>query len=455
VGGARRCALAVGAIAALLSGFGAPGALARGAAFGRPVRLAASALESSSPVAAFAPGAVPAVAFSFFDPDRPARAQAWLALLRGDGRAAGARALHGAAAVLDAASYGGALQLLVAGPAGRCCTAVSLHPAARRGLGRGPVLVRDRAGGYIGSLVAAGRGLLAVVADTAGVWAAQARSGTRFGPAHRLTGRAASPETALAAPLAGGRTLVAWAGADASYGTGPVDTIDLAAGTATRPPIPVASHTLASGHVVDELALTPGPPLPALAWIEGFYDSAGAFRTELVAADYAPRLRPRVLAGGGTSPGGGGASPGGGGASPGGGAAPLSGLAGAGDGTGDELLAYKSCDAAPICRLFVIARRAGGGYGTPVGLGTIDAGTTPALVVAAGGAAVVGWIDHGQVRLMRRSGPRGSFGHGQTRHVRGALASGLTLAAGPGGRVLAAWLERGAGTAVYASLLVP
>jgi hypothetical protein len=269
----------------------------------------------------------------------------------------------------------------------------------------------------LGRLVAAGRGMLAALADAVQLRLTQARLGERFGPLHRLTLHGQAPQSLVAAPLAGGRTVLGWI----AWSFAPQDTpipqaIMLASGTASRVPGPAQTvATLAPGHEASQLALAAGYRL-SVAWIEDFTDDTGAYRSEVSVATAGGGAVPVTFSTDGMTE---------------------SGLSAAGDGAGDQILAWSSCDVTPVCQALAVTRTPRGSFGSPLALGPADAGAHPAVALASDGAVFVGWISDGHVMIARGS-PGGRFGIPQRLSGPG-YADGLTLSAGPGGRVLAAW----------------
>jgi hypothetical protein len=399
-------------------------AAARG--WSRPTAIVPAApMQIVGTHAAFSATGQPAVGFAFVDPGRQRDGEAWVALLGADGHPELARRLADAREVLDLAFVGGAFRVLVAAGGGTyCCSVAREVTLDRRGRGWAPgparTLTRGLAGTVLGSLLGAGRGILAAVADAAELRVIQARDGERFGPVHRLTSAATAPRSLTAAPLAGGGTLLAWI----SGGFRPADTpapqtIMLASGTATHVPGPARTLlTLAAGHSASQLALAAGAQ-PSVAWIEDWSDDTGAYQTA-VSVD---------------TPG-----PGGSAVSFPGNGAVQSGLAAAGDASGEEVIAWSACDGTPACQVMASTRSPSGTFATPVALGAIDAGEEPAVAVASDGAAAVGWISDGRVLLAWRGSAAAPFA--PARRLPGlGYAQDVTLLAGSDGRLLAAWSD--------------
>ena len=271
----------------------------------------------------------------------------------------------------------------------------------------------------LGRLVAVGRGMLAALADAVSLRLTQGRSGTSFGPLHRLTPRGVAPRSLMAASLPGSHTMLAWlAGSFAPQDTPTPEAVMVAAGDASHVPGPPQTGvTLAAGHQAGQLALAAGPRL-TLAWIEDFTDNAGVYRSEVSVETAGSGPAPVTFATDGMTAGG---------------------LSAAGDSHGNQILAWSSCDVTAACQVMATTRTPHGSFGSPVALGAIDPGTHPAAALSSDGAAFLGWISGGHVMIARGSTTAG-FGARQRLAGVGA-AAGLTLAAGPGGRLLAAWAD--------------
>src|SRR5207302_10591589 len=74
-----------------------------------------------------------------------------------------------------------------------------------------------------------------------------------------------------------------------------------------------------------------------------------------------------------------------------------SGIAAAGDGSGQEVVAWKACDSGGSCSAWATYRRSGGRFGSASRLGPIDTSQAPAVALGAGGRAVLGWVAGGRV----------------------------------------------------------
>lgn len=392
------------------------------------------ALDALAPVISFAPGGTAAIGSGWFDPDRPVGAQSSLTVLAADGHGVSRHPLPGVRRVLDAGFYGGTLELLAAtSPHGQaCCTQVETLSLGARGFSA-RALLRGLHGAALGRLIAISRGVLAAVASSTGVWVAQASRLPRFGPAHRLTPGGVSPSGLAAAALRGARTAVVWStGRLEPADVPPPVNLMLATGSSSRAPgAPRVALTLAAGHELGEMALAPAPT-PTLAWVEDFSDSAGQPESQIVAADLSRALRTHAFPQTGLA----------------------SGIAADADSAGEEVLAWKVCDQVPVCQVMAVSRPRAGRFGTPSILGSIDAGTAPAVAVAAGGRAVVGWVLGGRVELALRSSASARFAPPRALPGSGAAAQ-LTLAGGPRGRLLAVWSDGAPQASLLASSYLP
>lgn len=396
-----------------------------------PVDLDATPFEL-----AFSPGGQAAVGLGFVDSDRPAGSRASVALIGQAGTPIRTRAVPHTRQVLDVLWTGGSLQVLggTSGGGLTCCTQIQTLTLGAHGFGAPRSLIRGLSGLSVGRLVASGTGSEAVFGAWNGVWAARAPRSGRYGAVHRLTATSASPQSLLAAPLHGGGTLVAFAQTPLRAGTSPDSpAVMVSRGGATRlPPRPRTVQTFPTGTAIGPLALAPNPFAPALGWAEDAGDATGANSSEIVLATLgSPPLHPRTYSVSGQT---------------------ASGLSGGADSSGDELFAWESCDAVPVCHVLAVSRGAHGRFGTARTLGTIDASAEPAVAVGARGAAVVGWVQDGHIEVVRRDSSARRFS-APARLAGPGPASQLKLAAGPSGRMLAVWAAGTRTTTIWASEL--
>lgn len=386
--------------------------------------------------AAFGPGGQAAVGFGFVDPDRPGGATASVALIPGAGKPARARRVPHARQVLDVAYLGGTLQILSGTSGGglACCTRIQTLALGTRGFSAPHSLIQGLAGVSTGQLLASGTGSLALFASSTGVWAARAGRDGRYGATHRLTAAGTSPQSLLAMTLHGGGPLVAFTEVPlqpASADPGP--TVMVSRGHAAGlPPTPQPAQIFPAETDLGALALAANPSAPVLGWVADTGDGTGANQSEVALATVGSSpMRPRTF----TMPG-----------------QTESGLAGAADNSGDELFAWQSCDAVPVCHVLAVSRPRHGRFGSARPLSTIDAGTQPAVAVGANGAAAVAWVQGGRIYVTRRVSWNRRFST-PVRLIGAGPASNLSLIAGPSGRLLAVWAAGTQRTTVWASEL--
>jgi hypothetical protein len=387
-----------------------------------PVRVSApTVLDILAPMIGYSSRGEAAIGFNVQDADYVPHATAWVAL-RSPGRSPRtAQQVPRALEVLDLAYAGDTLELLTGtSPHGRsCCFSAQLtRRAPGSGFGRPRTLIEGLTGAPTGRLLALSDGrMLALVATGHGVWVAQATGTGRFGRAVALSTTGAKPQAVTAAALPDGRYVVAWTEEDGGR-------LSVAAGAPGQ--LPHGSRTAVvtpSGHRISELALAAGAPparrSPAsasLAWIEGWTDAAGRYRSRVMVQQLAPGAAPSALSGERRF---------------------ASGLKLSGDARGDQLIAWKACGAG--CVVYAASRRAGGGFGAAFRLAEIDASETPQVSVGPDGAALAGWVTAGRVVVTVRAARGGGFGPGRT--LSRGLASNLALASGPAGEALAVWTQ--------------
>jgi hypothetical protein len=377
--------------------------------WGAPQRLAGPlSLDLAPARIAFSPGGAAAVGFGAQDEDHPAEARALVVSRSAHGLLASARRVPGAREILDLSFDGRALELLAgSAPAGlACCSSAGLELAG----GRGQTIIRTLAGATVGRLLVLPRHVTMAVLGTArGVWVWQSSGGG----ARRLSPAAAAPQTLAAEVLPGGRPAVAWSTAGAR-------TLSLWSMGAPR-----AAITLPRGHAIDELGLAGG----TLAWVESWLDAAGSYHSVVAVADLARPAHPRAF--------------------------PVAGLAAglwlAANARGDELLAWKTCDAAGACTVRAVSRPARRRFGAVQTLAPIDASQAPAAAVGPHGAGLVGWIQAGHVYAAAQPRAGGSFA--DPRQVSATqYAADLALGSAPNGAALATWTQGTLATSVMAAI---
>jgi hypothetical protein len=372
------------------------------------------------PQVAFSPGGAAGIAFTVQDEDNPATSSPFATWRSASGALSAPRQIPGAADVLGLAWFGRSLQLLTGGSeAGQTCcsTAGAIGMTAPGRFGPQKRLVSGLAGATAGQLVGLGHRMLAAVATERGVWISQTGSSGRWAT-HRLAGAGAQPQGLDATALPHGRSAVAWIGGSANaVGS---RSIYVADGTSTS--APRRSHaaiTVPASQGIDEMGIAPGPDGGTAAWIESWYDRRGNYHSVVVAADLAHARRTTTFGVAGTI---------------------ASGLTFAGDGHGEEVIAWKACTWSATCSVRAVVRSGGKSFGRPLRLGSIDATEAPAVSVSSGGDALVGWISAGHVLAaeLRPHGTRFLAAHvvSTTNY-----AANLALTFGPAGAAIATWSQ--------------
>ncbi len=417
--GLRR-ARCVALLVVALMGASAPVA---SASWSRPTRLSGPwSLDVLPAQIRFSSAGAAAIGYGIEDPANPAASSALLTTETAKGQISKPRRIPGAQQILDLAFQGSTLELLTGTSAAgfACCSSaqtVRMPPSGSPSRPR--ALVSGLTGSALGRLLALqGGGLLATVATQRGVWAAQAQKGDRFGQTRRLTGAGGQPQTLAATSLAKGHTAIAWtASSGVPGGPGP-RSISVAEGTSSRAPGAATAVTVPPGHQIDELQMTSAGTIPTVAWIESWLDR-GAYHSQPIAEDLSRRGRPHPFPVGSQL---------------------ASRLTLAGDGAGDQVLAWAQCSAAGDCTVKAATRRAGGRFSAATSLGSIDASQAPAVTVAPGGEAFVGWSDSRGVELAGHGAKATRFGAPEVIGTTTPTAD-LTLAAGSSGQVITVWSQ--------------
>ena len=397
------------------------------AKWSRPFQFAApGTLDVLAPELAFSPGGAAAAAFGIQDVDTPGTAQAYLTLRSAGGGVGSAKPIVGAGAILSMAYDGTSLELLTGTSPAKsnliCCSSAEAIQIGPGGAAARPrTLVGGLGGATLGRLVTLADGqMLAAVATERGVWVVQSPKANRFGAQHLLTGGGRMPESLAAAWLGGEKSIVAWSAATGIAGAADPRVISYAEGSRARAPHGVQSAvTVAPGHRIDEVGVAPRAGGATVAWVESWYDKAGAYHSQVEARDIGPHAVTRSL------------SP----------ASRLaSGLTFAGDVPGDQALTWESCTTGDTCQAQVAVRGASGQFGSPRTLGTIDADQSPALSVGLQGQVLAGWIAGGQPFVAAQSKPGHGFG-APAKLSPSTYAADLAVAVGPHGQGLAAWSQ--------------
>jgi hypothetical protein len=390
----------------------------------RPFTLAGPYAEDiAPPQLAFGPGGEAAVGFALFNPDFPGHSEALISTRAPNGKLARPRKVPKAQEVLALAYDGSALELLIGSSPARftCCSRARAVTFGGGKFTNQRTLVSNVNGAALGALVPLrGTRMLAAVASGAGVWVAASPAVGRFGAARKLTSSISSAQSLSATALSKDGSAVAWTEPAGALANVPAVSIFLATGSAKAAPRGRRlAATAPPGHAIDELDLTGGSAGPTAAWIESWYDSAGAYHAEAALADLVSRPRARRFEVPGQV---------------------ASGLALAADAKGDQVLTWKTCDELGVCSVRAVSRAAGRRSGAPQRLGAIDTGEEPAVTVGPNGQALVGWVSGGHVLVAERGSAGGRFGRAATISSV-PPAYDLTLAFGPSGQALAVWTQ--------------
>ena len=413
---------AAAVLAAALSG-GVPAAAQ--ARWGRPFQLAApGTLDVLAPQLVFSPAGAAAAAFGVQDVDTPGTAQALLTLRPAGGTAGSPKPVVGAGQILAMAYDGRALELLTgSSPANQvCCSsaqAIQVSPSGSQGRPR--TLVGGLAGATLGQLLTLADGqMLAAVATERGVWVVQSPKSNRFAGQHLLTGGGQMPESLAAAWLGGERTIVTWTAATGTAGAAEPRHIYYAEGSRTSAPRQVRTAiTVAGGHRIDELGVARSAGGPTVAWIESWYDTHGAYHSQVRAADIGPHSVIRTVSAANRL---------------------ASGLMFGGDTAGDQALSWQSCTTENVCTAQVSTRAAKQTFSAPRTLGASDAPEEPALSVGPAGQALVAWIRGGRPVASVQPGPGRGFG-APTQLSSTTYAADITVSYGPRHTAQAAWSQ--------------
>jgi hypothetical protein len=403
---------------------GAPAATAK-AGWGRPFRLTDPYTTDLTPVGlAMSSRGAAAAAFSVQDQDHPAVSDPFVAIRAAGGGVSPAFAVPGAQLVLDLGYDASGLRLLTgtSEPGNACCSTVKAVSLLRTGrFGRASTLVGKLAGATLGSLTALPSGqLLATIATDRGVWVAQTRAGGAFGGTRRLTAASAMPWTAAATADSHGQTTVAWTATTGQQGE--IAPTRILASTGSERALPGASRSIVSaggGRRIDELSLAPLASGATAAWTESWFDNRGVYQVQPYLSDVRPGARPRGFPVVGQI---------------------ASGLMIVGDGGGNELVTWKTCNRSGSCTAVATVRPPGGRFGALQRLGPIDPGQSPAAAIGRGGDALVGWISSGHVYAAERRPRAGRLDPAQL-VSNTSYATNLTLTFGSSGTALAAWTQ--------------
>jgi hypothetical protein len=376
----------------------------------------------------FSAAGAAATAFGVTDIDNPATSNAFVTLRSPSGTVGAPLHVPSAQQILSLAFEGSSVQLLTGiSPRGlTCCSAAQAVELTNRGRFSGArTLVSGLVGDSLGQLVTlAGGRMVAAIASGNGVWAAQSANGNRFGATHRLTSAQELPESLVATSLGGENSIVAWTAAPAARAL--ARSIFIATGTKLSGPRHArVALTVPDGHRIDQLGLAANGSTPTVAWIESWFDQHGGYHAEARVADLTRRPLVRTLSPANQV---------------------VSGLAFAGDGVGDQGIAWKVCPTLSSCTLQAALRRAGGSFAAPASLGSVDPSQTPAIAVGPSGEVLLGWVRLGHpVAAVSPAVPATSHRNARFGPARvlstTVYAANLTLAFGPTHEGIAVWTQ--------------
>ena len=430
------------AAVALIGGMALPGP-AQADRWGAPFRLAGPLPVDLLPAElAFAPTGQVAVGFGAQDEDNPSDSQALMVTRSARGQTGKVHTVSGAQQILDLAYDGSALKLLTASsPSGQSCCTTAQAVSLAGGHTSAQTISGAIFGATVGRLLVFARHVTVVALGSMnGVWVQRspAAGGRAPGPARRLTAATDQPTTLTAAALSRGRSLVAWTANAGPAAPGPRALVVARGSQTSAPQSPRTALRVPANHEIDELdaaggsqVKTGGPAEGTVAYVESWFDRAGAFHAQVAAADLKAPVRPRAFPIAGRL---------------------ASGVSLASDARGDQVLAWKACDSFGGCRAEAVGRAAGRRFGAVTGLGAVDASESPVAAVAPNGEAVVGWVANGHVFAAEQPRPGARFA--PVHRVSATnYATGLTLAFAPRGGALAAWTQGTLNSSVMAATL--
>jgi hypothetical protein len=391
--------------------------------WGKPFRLAGpAALDVIPAETAFAPDDSSTIAYGIENIDNSVVSSAYAVARSARGQLGRPRQVGGLQQILDLAYDGDGVELL-GGASERgepcCSTAVTLRSAQGGGFAGTRRIVKGLAGATQGRFVSLPDRLLAVVATEHGVWVSQSASGGRFPTAHRLTAGSALPEAMDATSLRSSQSVVVWTARPNSLVPAPTQ-IFFSTGSAKRAPRGArVAITVPAGHRIDELAVARAASWPTVAWIESWFDTAGAFHSATMVADLRGVPRPQAL----SSP-----------------SELAAGLSLSADDRGDQVLSWKGCNLSGSCAVRAVRRPAHGRFTTAAQLPAVDASQIPAVAVAANGTSLLAWVQQGHVVATQAT--RNARAFAGSRLVSSTnYAADLALAFGPKNQALATWTQ--------------
>jgi hypothetical protein len=409
---------AVVALAVLGAGAGNAGAVTP-RIWSRPARAAGPEQQPIvGPQLEFSAAGGAAIAFAVQNEQLPAQSRAFTAVGKPPGRWR-SQAVRGAQVVLGAAFSRSRRLWLLTGtaPSPRaCCATVSIGGSS----GSAQALVTGLTGTTDGRLVALPGGeLMAAIATQRGLWVAQSDRRGTFAPGSvsQLQFDDA-PADLDATALPSGCGAIAWSVAGPS-GESEAHRILYAVGSpGSAPAHPHVAVSVGSGNSVDQLAIASSKRGATVAWVQSSFSALGAFRSVVMAHDLRGSAVVQVSASGVLA----------------------SDLAFAGDGAGDQVLAWDACSATGTCSVQASARPAGGRFGPAERLGAGDPIEAPTAAISAHGDVLVGWIRRGDVLTSARGLRARRFGPARTVAAAGD-DNGVSVGFAPNGAALAVWMQ--------------
>jgi hypothetical protein len=408
---------------------GATAGASSAAPWGRPVRIAGPQQDAIvGQQLAFSSAGTAALAFSIQSEQKPARSRAVASL--GARKGAFTRGLLSSAQLALGLTFVHSNLYVMTGSARSplpCCATV----AVRRGVhGAGHPLVAGLTGRTDGQLVALPGGqLLAAIATQRGLWTAQSdRHGTFAESLVRQLQFAGAPADLVATAVRSGGGVVAWSDVQSSVQSDARRILYAVGSAHSAPTRPRAAVSLPDGNAIDELGIAPARIGATVAWVQSWFDAAGAFHSVVMVHDLRGRANVQVSSG----------------------KVLVSDLSFAGDPAGDQVLAWDACSPTGTCSVQASVRAARGRFGTAQTLSASDPIEAPAAAISPFGKALVGWIRGGDVvaaarRLTARQfGPRRTVsGSGDDYDVNVGFA--------PNGTALAAWTSNAVAPALNAA----
>ncbi len=384
--------------------------------------------------AAFSDKGASAIGYGVMNVDSPASSNAFLAARSVAGKLSRPKRISGVKEIL-ALGWRGSSETLLTGTsesAQTCCSSAQVRLAS--GAGK-HTIITGLAGATVGRLVPFAGRQLAVVGTERGVWLAQSDTKGRFARTRKLTGSAVTVAAidAVAAPQ--NDTVIAW-GNTGTGSTPATNSIVVARGSAKSAPRSGRRLiSLPAGHSIDELALAPAPAGSGGAtaiWVESWSDAADNFHSVVMAADLTRSPRRHQLSSSGEL---------------------AAGLSAAGDVSGDQAVAWKSCDSTGTCSVRAALRAAHGRFSSVQRGSFIDASESPALAVSTTGESLLGWIQNGHVRAAAAAHRARRYGSAHTVSAT-SFATDLQIAFGPARTALATWTQGTLGQAVMGAAYV-